>query len=34
VERGRIESEPFERLSRETKRALDDEADRLVAFHG
>ncbi len=34
VERGRIEIEPFERLSRETKRALDDEADRLVAFHG
>ena len=34
VERGRIEIEPFERLSRETKRALDEEADRLVAFHG
>jgi Winged helix DNA-binding domain len=34
MERGRIVVEPFERLSRETKRALDDEADRLVAFHG
>jgi hypothetical protein len=33
VERGRVEIEPFERMSRETKRALDDEADRLVAFH-
>jgi hypothetical protein len=34
VDRGRIEIEPFERLSRETRRAVDDEADRLVAFHG
>lgn len=33
-ERGRIELEPFMRLSRETRRELDAEAERLAAFHG
>jgi hypothetical protein len=32
-ERGRIVTKPFERLSRETKRELDEEAERLAAFH-
>lgn len=32
-ERGRIELEPFQRLDRATKRELDEEADRLAAFH-
>jgi hypothetical protein len=32
-ERDRIVTEPFARLSREAKRELDDEAERLVAFH-
>jgi hypothetical protein len=31
-ERGRIVTKPFARLTRETKRELDDEADRLAAF--
>ena len=33
VERGRIELASFERPSREVRRALDEEADRLLAFH-
>jgi len=32
-ERGRIELEPFGRLDAATRRALDDEAERLVALH-
>jgi hypothetical protein len=32
-ERGRIEIEPFGRLDAATRRALDEEAERLVAFH-
>ena len=32
-ERGRIELEPFGRLDPATRRALDDEAERLVALH-
>ena len=32
-ERGRIVTKPFARLSRETKRELDQEAERLAAFH-
>jgi hypothetical protein len=32
-EKGRIRMEPFGRLSRETRRALDEEAVRLAAFH-
>jgi hypothetical protein len=32
-ERGRIVVEPFERLSKADRRALDDEAERLAAFH-
>ena len=32
-ERGRIVVEPFARLSRETRRELDEEAERLAAFH-
>jgi len=32
-ERGRIVTKSFERLSRETKREVDDEAERLAAFH-
>ena len=30
---GRIRTDPFERLSRETRAELRDEAERLVAFH-
>ncbi|MGZ8626774.1 MAG: winged helix DNA-binding domain-containing protein [Actinomycetota bacterium] len=33
-DRGRIRLEPFDRLSRDARRALDDEAERLAAFHG
>ena len=33
VERGRISVRSFERLPRETERELDEEAERLVAFH-
>jgi hypothetical protein len=32
-ERGRIVLEPFERLSRADQRALDEEGERLAAFH-
>jgi hypothetical protein len=32
-ERGRIELSPFERLDRATRRELDEEAERLAAFH-
>jgi Winged helix DNA-binding domain len=32
LERGRVELEPFERLSRETRRELVEEADRLAEF--
>jgi Winged helix DNA-binding domain len=32
-ERGRIVTKPFARLSRETRRELDQEAERLAAFH-
>jgi hypothetical protein len=32
-ERGRIVLEPFERLPRAVRRELDDEAERLAAFH-
>ena len=32
-ERGRIELSPFERLDRTTRRELDEEAERLAAFH-
>jgi Winged helix DNA-binding domain len=32
-ERGRIELEPFDRLDAATRRALDEEAERLLAFH-
>ena len=32
-ERGRIVTKPFARLSRETRRELDEEAERLAAFH-
>jgi hypothetical protein len=31
-EGGRIELQPFERLSRQAKRDLDEEAERLSAF--
>ncbi|MGH2635679.1 MAG: winged helix DNA-binding domain-containing protein [Actinomycetota bacterium] len=31
-ERGRVRLEPFERLPRDTRRQLDDEAERLAAF--
>ena len=30
---GRIELDPFERIPREARRELDDEAERLAAFH-
>lgn len=30
---GRVSWEPFERLDRDTKREVDDEAERLAAFH-
>ena len=30
---GRVELKLFKRLSRETRRELDDEAERLAAFH-
>jgi len=33
VDRGGIRLTPFERLPRETRRELDEEADRLLAFH-
>ena len=33
AERGRIVTKPFTRLSREAKRELADEAERLAAFH-
>ncbi len=33
AERGRIRLTPFERMSRETRRELDEEAERLAAFH-
>jgi hypothetical protein len=32
-ERGRIVTEPFERLSAAARRELADEAERLTAFH-
>jgi len=32
-ERGRIVTKPFARLSRETRRELDEEAERLAEFH-
>ncbi|MDP8911434.1 MAG: winged helix DNA-binding domain-containing protein, partial [Actinomycetota bacterium] len=32
-DKGRIALEPFEPLSRETRRELEDEAERLAAFH-
>jgi hypothetical protein len=32
IERGRVKLEPFERLSREARKELDDEAERLAAF--
>ena len=32
-ERGRVRIEPFERLSKDVRAELDDEADRLAAFH-
>jgi hypothetical protein len=31
---GRVAIEPFEPLARSTRRALDDEAERLATFHG
>jgi hypothetical protein len=31
-ERGRVRLEPFERIPRETRRALDEEAGRLAEF--
>jgi hypothetical protein len=30
---GRVEVEPFEALDDDTRRAVDDEAERLAAFH-
>ena len=32
-ERGRIALEPFHRLPRDARRELDEEAERLAAFH-
>jgi hypothetical protein len=32
-DRGRVRVEPFERLSREVRREVEDEAERLAAFH-
>ena len=32
-EKGRVELKPFKRLSRDARRELDDEAERLAAFH-
>jgi hypothetical protein len=32
-ENGRVKLEPFERISRDTRRELNDEAERLAAFH-
>jgi hypothetical protein len=32
-ERGRVRTEPFERLPRQVQRELDEEAERLAAFH-
>jgi hypothetical protein len=32
-EEGRVRLEPFGRLTREVRRELDDEAERLTAFH-
>jgi hypothetical protein len=32
-ERGRVVTEPFERLDRATTRALREEAERMSAFH-
>jgi hypothetical protein len=32
-EKGAVRLEPFGRLDRSTKRALEDEAERLKAFH-
>ena len=32
-EDGRIRLEPFERLTRATRRALEEEGERLAAFH-
>jgi hypothetical protein len=32
-ERGRVRLEPFGRLSRPARQELDDEAQRLAAFH-
>jgi hypothetical protein len=34
VEADAIRIAPFERLSRETERELDEEAGRLAAYHG
>jgi hypothetical protein len=34
VEADAIRITPFERLSRGTERELDEEAERLAAFHG
>jgi Winged helix DNA-binding domain len=33
-ENGRVKLDPFERISRETLRDLNEEAERLAAFHG
>jgi hypothetical protein len=33
-EQGRVKLSPFHRLERATRRELDDEAERLAAFHG
>jgi hypothetical protein len=33
VERGRVQLEPFERLPRESRREVAEEAERLTAFH-
>lgn len=33
-ERGRVRLDPFRRLTRETRRELEEEAERLAAFHG
>jgi hypothetical protein len=32
-EKGRVQPAPFERLSRSIRAELDEEADRLAAFH-
>jgi hypothetical protein len=32
LERGRVRIEPFERLTRQARQELDEEAERLAAF--